>query len=95
MRTGPQRIAGEQEAVRRGDIVLDPQLHAPTARIDASLRVLPSEVKPIGQWFPVKFHHAAAEVPGRLVVLRESADQSRRDRVRSIGIGATAGCPRR
>jgi selenocysteine-specific elongation factor len=68
-------LSGSQvskEAVRRGDIVLDPQLHAPTARIDASLRVLPSELKPIGQWFPVKFHHAAAEVPGRLVVLREA-----------------------
>ncbi|HEU0061253.1 MAG TPA: selenocysteine-specific translation elongation factor, partial [Hyphomicrobiaceae bacterium] len=68
-------LSGSQvskEAVRRGDIVLDPQLHAPTARIDASLRVLPSELKSIGQWFPVKFHHAAAEVPGRLVVLREA-----------------------
>jgi selenocysteine-specific elongation factor len=60
-----------KEAVRRGDVVLDPALHAPTARIDASLRVLPSERRPIGQWFPVKVHHAAAEVPGRIVVLRD------------------------
>jgi selenocysteine-specific elongation factor len=60
-----------KEAVRRGDVVLDPALHAPTMRIDASLRVLRSELRPIGQWFPVKVHHAAAEVPGRLVVLRE------------------------
>ena len=60
-----------KEAVRRGDVVLDPALHAPTARIDASLRVLPSEPRPIGQWFPVKVHHAAAEVPGRIVVLRD------------------------
>ena len=35
-----------KEAVRRGDVVLDPALHAPTARIDASLRVLPSEPRP-------------------------------------------------
>ena len=62
-----------KEAVRRGDVVLDPALHAPTARIDASLRVLASEPKPIGQWFPVKVHHAAAEVPGRVVVLRDEA----------------------
>jgi selenocysteine-specific elongation factor len=62
-----------KEAVRRGDIVLDPLLHAPTSRIDASLRILPSEPKPIGQWFPVKVHHAAAEVPGRIVVLRDQA----------------------
>ena len=62
-----------KDAVRRGDVVLDPSLHAPTARVDASLRVLPSEPKPIGQWFPVKVHHAAAEVPGRIVVLRDQA----------------------
>jgi selenocysteine-specific elongation factor len=62
-----------KEAVRRGDVVLDPVLHAPTARIDASLRVLRSEPKPIGQWFPVKVHHAAVEVPGRIVVLRDTA----------------------
>jgi selenocysteine-specific elongation factor len=62
-----------KEAVRRGDVILDPALHAPTARIDASLRVLRTEPRPIGQWFPVKVHHAAAEVPGRVVVLRDRA----------------------
>lgn len=61
-----------KEAVRRGDVVLDPVLHAPTGRIDASLRVLPSEPRSIGQWFPVKVHHAAVEVPGRIVVLRDT-----------------------
>ena len=60
-----------KEAVRRGDVVLDPALHAPTDRIDATLRVLASERRAIGQWFPVKVHHAAAEVSGRIVVLRE------------------------
>ncbi len=60
-------------AVSRGDVVLDPAVHAPTTRIDASLRVLPSEPKPVAQWFPVKLHHGAAEVPGRLVLL---ADES-------------------
>ena len=62
-----------KEAIHRGDVMLDPVLHAPTARIDASLRVLAAEPKPIGQWFPVKVHHAAAEVPGRVVVLRDQA----------------------
>lgn len=66
--SGPQI---SKEAVGRGDVVLDPVLHAPTARIDASLRVLQSEPKPIGQWFPVKVHHAAVEMPGRVVVLRD------------------------
>jgi selenocysteine-specific elongation factor len=67
-------LSGSQiskDAVHRGDVVLDPSLHLPTARIDASLRVLPTEPKPIGQWFPVKVHHAAAEVPGRVVVLSD------------------------
>ena len=67
--SGPQI---SKDVVRRGDVVLDPALHAPTARIDASLRVLPSEPRPIGQWFPVKVHHAATEVPGRVVVLRDA-----------------------
>jgi selenocysteine-specific elongation factor len=68
--SGPQI---SKEAVRRGDVVLEPVLHAPSARIDASLRVLASEPRPIGQWFPVKVHHASAEVPGRIVVLRDHA----------------------
>ena len=65
-------LAGEsisKEAVRRGDVVLDPELHAPTDRIDASLRVLPGEPKSIGQWFPVRLHHAATEVGARIVLL--------------------------
>ena len=61
-----------KETVHRGDVVLDPLLHAPTSRVDASLRILPSEPRPIGQWFPVKVYHAAAETPGRVVVLREA-----------------------
>ena len=66
--SGPQ-IA--KESLRRGDVILDPTLHAPTLRIDARLRVLPSERKPIGQWFPVKVHQGAAEVPGRVVIFRD------------------------
>ena len=60
-----------KEAIRRGDIVLDPSLHTPTGRIDARLRVLKSEAKPVGQWMPVRFHHGASDVAARLVVLRE------------------------
>jgi selenocysteine-specific elongation factor len=60
-----------KETIGRGDIVLDPSLHAPTNRMDARLRVLKSEAKPVGQWMPVRFHHAATDVAARLVVLRE------------------------
>lgn len=65
-------LAGEgigKEAIRRGDMLLDPALHAPTDRIDATLRVLPAEAKSIGQWFPARLHHAAAEVGARIVLL--------------------------
>jgi len=41
-----------KDLIHRGDVVLDPALHAPTDRIDAHLRLLPSERKPIAQWLP-------------------------------------------
>ncbi|HEX4112642.1 MAG TPA: selenocysteine-specific translation elongation factor [Stellaceae bacterium] len=65
-------LAGEQvtkAAIARGDMVLDPSLHAPTQRIDARLRVLASEAKPIGLWLPARLHHGAAEVGARIVPL--------------------------
>ena len=61
----------EKEAIRRGDVVLDPGLHAPTDRIDAIMRLLPGEKKPIGQWFPVHLHHGASEVGARIVPLKD------------------------
>jgi selenocysteine-specific elongation factor len=57
-----------KDAIRRGDMALDPELHAPTDRIDARIRVLPTEKKPVGQWFPVRLHHAAAEAGARIVL---------------------------
>jgi selenocysteine-specific elongation factor len=57
-----------KDAIRRGEVALDPELHAPTDRIDARLRVLPSEKKTVGQWFSVRLHHAAAEVGARIVL---------------------------
>ncbi len=59
----------EKDKIHRGDIAGSPELHAPTARIDASVRILPSEPKAIGTWFPVKLHIGASDVPGRLVPL--------------------------
>ncbi len=58
-----------KDAVERGAVVLDPALHAPAARIDARLRLLATEPKPIGQWFPARLHHATAEVGARIVLL--------------------------
>lgn len=47
-------LAGEgisKDAITRGDMVVDPHLHAPSDRLDADLSVLESETKPIGEWF--------------------------------------------
>jgi len=58
-----------KDAIARGDAVLDPVLHAPADRIDADLRLLASEQKKMGQWTPVRLHHAAADVAARVVPL--------------------------
>jgi selenocysteine-specific elongation factor len=68
-------LAGEdiaKDSIARGNIVLDPELHAPTERIDATLKVLAREPKAIGQWMPARLHHAAAEVGARIVLLGEA-----------------------
>ncbi len=67
-------IAGEnisKDAVRRGDFILAPDLHAPTDRIDAMLRLLSSETRPVRQWTPVHLHHGASEVSARIVNLSD------------------------
>ena len=60
-------------AIRRGDVVLDPELHAPTTRIDVAVRLLASEPTPIGQWAPVRLHHAATELAARVVLLGDGS----------------------
>lgn len=67
---GP-RIA--KEAITRGDMVLTPALHAPTARIDAELTLSSNLTKPLGQWMPARFHHATVEVGARIVPLDQQA----------------------
>lgn len=65
-------LAGDglsKEQIGRGDMVVSPSLHAPADRIDATLRLLPSERKPLGQWFPARLHHASIEVGARIVLL--------------------------
>jgi selenocysteine-specific elongation factor len=68
-------LAGEhiaKDSIARGDVVLDPELHAPADRIDARLKVLAREPKSVTQWMPVRLHHAAAEVGARIVLLQEA-----------------------
>jgi selenocysteine-specific elongation factor len=68
-------LAGDsinKDAVHRGDMVLDPDLHAPTSRIDADLRLLAAEPKPVGQWMPLRVFHASTDVGARVVLLDDS-----------------------
>jgi len=65
-------LAGEgisKDAITRGDMVVDPDLHAPTARLDASLRLLASETRPLAHWTPVRLHHAATDIGARVALL--------------------------
>lgn len=55
--------------IRRGDWLLHPVAHAPTRRIDAELRVLPSEAKPFKHETPAHLHLGALETPCRVAVL--------------------------
>ena len=91
-------LAGDRitkDAIHRGDIALDPELHAPADRIDATLRVLRSEARPITQWMPVRLHHAAVEVGARIVLLEDGqiapGQQARVQLVLDHPIAAAAG----
>lgn len=61
-----------KDAIARGDVVLDPSLHAPTDRIDASLTLLASERKAVSQWLPVRLHTGARDVAARIVLLGDA-----------------------
>jgi selenocysteine-specific elongation factor len=58
-----------KDAVRRGDWVVSPELHAPTERLDVRLKVLASEGQPLKHWSPVHVHLGAAHVMGRVALL--------------------------
>lgn len=66
--TGPDIT---RTAIARGDMVLDPALHAPTQRIDARISVLAEEKRALATWMPIRLHHAAADIQGRIIPLEE------------------------
>jgi len=61
----------DRHAIARGAVVLDPLLHAPADRIDASLQLLAGETRPLAHWAPVRVHHAAVEVGARTALLED------------------------
>jgi selenocysteine-specific elongation factor len=62
-----------KEQVHRGDWLVAPPIHAPTRFLDARIRILPSETRPVPHWAPVHMHLGASDVTGRVAVLEGSA----------------------
>src|SRR5579872_3787997 len=58
-----------KDAVTRGDWVLHPDVHAPTARFDIRLRLLAEEVKALRADAPAHLHLGAAHVMARVTAL--------------------------
>lgn len=58
-----------KEAVKRGDWVVSPDLHAPSDRLDVELKLLASEEEPLKHWSPAHIHLGAAHVMGRIALL--------------------------
>ncbi len=64
-------LAGvEKKDVARGDWIVEPAAHAPTARFDASLRLPPSATRALKHWTPVHVHLGAADVMGHVSLLQ-------------------------
>ncbi len=63
---GPGARRGD---IKRGDWLLHPAAHAPTRRIDARIRVLPSKVKALKHETPAHLHLGALQTPCRVAVL--------------------------
>ncbi len=86
-----------REAIARGDVILDPVLHAPADRIDCRLNLLASEARPLKHWTPLRVYHAATEVSARAALLQDEpvtpGAESRIQLVLEKPIAAAAGDP--
>jgi selenocysteine-specific elongation factor len=84
-----------RDAIKRGDWVVSPELHAPTDRIDVRLNLLPSEAQPLKHWSPVHVHLGSAHVMGRVALLEGErlgpGDQALAQIVLDEKVGALAG----
>ncbi len=58
-----------KDDVGRGDWVLAAGAHLPARRIDATVRLLEDEDRPLAHWSPVHVHLASADVTGRVAIL--------------------------
>ncbi len=58
------------DSVRRGDWVLAPEIHHPTSRIDARIKVLESEAHALRHWTPVHLHLGTSDATARIATRR-------------------------
>jgi len=68
-------VGVEKQQVQRGHWLVHDELHAPTQRIAARLRLLPSEAKALAHWTPVHLHLGAEDVNARVALLEGSSLQ--------------------
>jgi selenocysteine-specific elongation factor len=89
---GPQF---EKKDTSRGDWVLDPGAHAPTNRLDVTLKILPSEPRKLKHLTTVHVHLGAAHLTGRVSVLEgdavEPGGEALAQLILSRPVGALAG----
>jgi selenocysteine-specific elongation factor len=82
-KAAPEARAGERcalnltgadlDSVRRGDWVLAPEIHHPTSRIDARVKVLESEAHAVRHWTPVHLHLGTSDATARIATRRGAA----------------------
>ena len=58
-----------REAVRRGDWLVAPAIHAPASRLDVRLHLVAGEKRPLKQWSSVHLHLGAEHVTARVALL--------------------------
>ena len=58
-----------KDEIARGDWIVAPKLHAPTARFDVRLNLSPQAPGPLAHWAPVHLHLGAAHVMARVALL--------------------------
>ena len=58
-----------KDEIARGDWIVAPRLHAPTARFDVRLTLSPQAPAPLTHWAPVHLHLGAAHVMERVALL--------------------------
>jgi selenocysteine-specific elongation factor len=86
--TGPRL---SKDTVTRGDWVLHPDVHAPTARLDARLRLLADEQRRLRPDTPVHMHLGAAHVMARVFPLDRDAIEPGADALVRLALDRTIG----